>query len=109
MKRVTVLIILIFARPILVEGLYIEYQSVCPFVRIGIPRPLSSQRVCPKGGKGNTRLLGRDGGTNSDDWRESLALFLLCAYYLPSSTEGSVLLYTLQSTHRQKERELITD
>ncbi len=25
----------------------LEYQSVCPCVRIGSPRPLSGKRVCP--------------------------------------------------------------
>ncbi len=27
--------------------LYIEYQSICHFLRIGSPRPLSPKRVCP--------------------------------------------------------------
>ncbi len=41
--------------------LYLEYQSVCPFVQIGFSRPLSLQRVCPPplepngGGGSNTR------------------------------------------------------
>ncbi len=43
--------------------LYLEYQSVCPFVRIGSFRPLSHKRVLPtlwfQGGRDNTRLWER--------------------------------------------------
>jgi hypothetical protein len=61
--------------------LYQEYQSVCPFVRIGSSCPLSRKRVCPqletKGG-GQHSLLGEGaGGANSDERGESLALFIL--------------------------------
>jgi hypothetical protein len=79
-------------------------HSVCPLVRFGTPRPLSRQRVCtsppplePKeggtifpehtchGGSGWGR-----GSTNSDDWRKSLALCLLCASEeLRSETHGT--------------------
>jgi hypothetical protein len=57
--------------------LYLEYQSVCSFVRIAfVPSP-----VCPRPGKrGVQHLLAGEGaeGANSDDWRESLALCILC-------------------------------
>jgi hypothetical protein len=60
-------------------------ECVCPFVRIGSPRPLSHKRVCPppletKGGC-YTRLRGEGaGGANSDDWSESPGtLYTLCA------------------------------
>jgi hypothetical protein len=64
--------------------LYLEYQSVCPFVRIGSTRPLSRKRVCPPSprtkGRRQPSLSGEGaGGANSDDWRESLALCILCA------------------------------
>jgi hypothetical protein len=64
--------------------LFLEYQSICPFVRIGSPRPLSRQRVCPppqnqRVGGGQHSLAGEGaGGADSDDWRESLALCILC-------------------------------
>jgi hypothetical protein len=53
-------------------------QSVAP------PAPLSSNRVCPPplepGGGGDTLLASEGAGeANSDDWRESLALCILCA------------------------------
>jgi hypothetical protein len=39
---------------------YIEYQSVCPFVGIGSPHTISHNRVCPfpwtQGGRSNTPL-----------------------------------------------------
>ncbi len=41
--------------------LYLEYQSVFPFVRNGFPLPLSRKRVCPPRG-GNTRLRVRGPG-----------------------------------------------
>ncbi len=64
--------------------LYREYQSVCSFVRIGSAHPhLPPASVCPlpRGtkGEGQHSLAGEEaGGANSDDWRESLALCLLC-------------------------------
>jgi hypothetical protein len=57
--------------------LYQEYQSVCPFVRIGSPAPFSRKRVYPppppgtNGEGGNTHLWARGGGANSDNWRKS--------------------------------------
>jgi hypothetical protein len=58
------------------------YHSVCSFVGIGTPHPLSRKRVCtppppqPKEGE-HTRLRVRGWGSpNSDDWRKSLALYL---------------------------------
>jgi hypothetical protein len=69
-----------------VEGLYVlylEYQSVCPFVRIG-PPPSSLACECTpppgnKRGEGKKSLAGGGAiGANSDDWRESLALCILC-------------------------------
>ncbi len=41
------------------------YQSVCPFVRIGSPRPLSRKRVCPSHG-----TIGRGGSNTSLGVRE---------------------------------------
>jgi hypothetical protein len=61
--------------------LYPEYHSVCPLVRIGTPPPPSPASECvPPGtnGREHTRLRVRGGGPNSDDWRKSLALCLLC-------------------------------
>ncbi len=62
---------------------YIEYQSVCPFVGIGSPTPSLRKREClslgPKEGGSNTRLGVRVAeGANSDDWTEILALCVLC-------------------------------
>ncbi len=52
-----------------------------PSSELGLPHPLSRKRVCPTP---PTRLwVGGGGGwgsPNSDDWRKSLALYLLCAY-----------------------------
>jgi hypothetical protein len=54
-----------------------------PSLDLGPPHPLSPQRVSshpsppqPKGG--GVHVMGRE-STNSDDWRESLVLCLLCA------------------------------
>ncbi len=57
-----------------------------PSSELGLPNP-SPARKCalppgPKGGGGHTRLRLRGWGSpNSDDWRKSLALCLLCAFY----------------------------
>jgi hypothetical protein len=54
-----------------------ENNSICPFVRIGTPPPPLHPE--PKGG--HTCLWvrrGWGGGPNSDDWRKSLALCVLC-------------------------------
>ncbi len=60
---------------------YIKYQSVCPFFRIGFPHPSPLKRVrLPYGAKGrksNTPLWVTR-GTSSDDWKEGLALCILC-------------------------------
>ncbi len=63
--------------------IYTEHHSVCPFVGIGTPPTTLPQASVPspppKGGGGNTRLwLWGWGSPNSDDWRKSLALCLLC-------------------------------
>jgi hypothetical protein len=63
--------------------LYLENQSLCPFFRIGSPSPLSASEcgplsLEPKGGNTRFRVSGGGGGGNSEDWRESLALCLLC-------------------------------
>jgi hypothetical protein len=65
--------------------IYEEYHSVCPLVGIGtLPTPLlpASVSLPPEtGGRGRTRLQMRGwGSSNSDDWSNSLALCLLCAY-----------------------------
>ncbi len=68
--------------------LYQEYQSVCTFVGIGSPRPLTRKR-------GNTRL--RVGGANSDDLRESLwhsvyFVALCLSSFIPEDKEGDLLI-----------------
>jgi hypothetical protein len=68
--------------------IYLQSTTVyVPSSELGLSHPLSRQRVCPSprnqmGGGGEcTRLRVRGRGTpNSDDWRKSLALCLLCAY-----------------------------
>jgi hypothetical protein len=59
---------------------HLEYLSVCRLVQIGPSHPLSRKRGCPPWTKeGYTRLRVRGwGGPNSDDWRKSLVLCLLC-------------------------------
>ncbi len=63
---------------------YIEYQSVCPFVGIGPPHTHSlaqasvSPPLDPKGRKQHFLAGEVVGGHNSDDWKESLALCILC-------------------------------
>ncbi len=71
----------------------VTYHSVCSLVRFGSAHPLSRKRMCPPESKGgNTpRLWQRP---NSDDGRESLALWLLggkdreSSLYKPRWTEG---------------------
>ncbi len=58
-------------------------HSVCPSLELGLPQPLSRQRVCPtprtKGwGAHWPAAKGVGGSPNADDWRKSLALCLLC-------------------------------
>jgi hypothetical protein len=67
-----------------VEGLYIEYQSVCPFVGIEFPLPPPPQAsVSPpwtqREGEQHSLADEEVGGPNSDNWTESLALCMLCA------------------------------
>ncbi len=64
--------------------IYKEYHCECPLVGIGtLPNPLSPTSVhlpTEPGGRGHTRRGVRGWGSpNSDDWRKSLALCLLCA------------------------------
>jgi hypothetical protein len=71
-----------------VEGLvYLEYHNVCSFERIGSPHPLPGKREClvyvspplgPKGGGTHSLADEEVWGTNSDDWKESLALCIIC-------------------------------
>jgi hypothetical protein len=70
-----------------IEGLqyavvYLEYQSFCSIVGIGSPHlpPLTSECVSLLGPKreGEQHSLAGEGGPNSDDWIESLALCILC-------------------------------
>ncbi len=49
----------------------IEYQSFCPIVCIGSPHPLPPH-LGPRGKHPRLR-----GGPNSDDWTETLALYLV--------------------------------
>ncbi len=61
---------------------YKEYHSVCLLIGIGtLPTPLSRASVPlpPEPRGGHTRLRVRGWGSpNSDDWRKSLSLCLLC-------------------------------
>jgi hypothetical protein len=51
-----------------------------PSLELGLFHPLSRQRVCPSPRGGHTRLQVRGWGSpNTDDWRKSLALCLLCS------------------------------
>jgi hypothetical protein len=77
--------------------LYLEYQSVCPFVRIGPPSP-SPESECvlpppkPKGGGGRHSLGGEgENVANSDDWRESLVLCILCVRFISSMGTSEIL------------------
>ena len=77
--------------------IYIEHHSVCPLVGIGTPPPLLPQASVPSpadqrvGGHTRLRLKGW-GSPNSDDWRKSLALCLLCA--------AADLPYAVQDQHK---------
>jgi hypothetical protein len=67
--------------------IYLEYHSICPFVRIRTPHPLSRKRVPahPRNQRGwgyTLACMVYGGGPNSDDWRKSLALGLLCGQTL---------------------------
>ncbi len=79
-----------------IEGLYIcvylEYQSVCPFVRIGSP-PLSRKQVCPplgtKGREDNTRLRVRG-------WGEPIWTTGEKAWHSVYSVRSNIILVSLQ-------------
>ncbi len=65
-----------------------------PSLELGLPQPLSCKRVCPPPpepkGRGHTRLRLRGWGSpNSDDWRKSLAVCLLCAANIDSAIQGN--------------------
>ncbi len=72
--------------------IFIEHHSVSPLVGIGTPPPLQPQASVPSppdqwvGGHTRLRLKGW-GSPNSDDWRKSLALCLLCGYIYTSVPE----------------------
>ncbi len=80
--------------PYLTKYLYIKITTVyVPSSDLELPQPLSRKRVCPEpsppdqrggGGTVNRLQLKGWGSPNSDDWRKSLALCLLCAlsYYV---------------------------
>jgi hypothetical protein len=51
-----------------------EYQSVCPFGGIGSPHP----RPASECGRATLACRWGAGGPSSDDWKESLALCILC-------------------------------
>jgi hypothetical protein len=57
-----------------------EYQGVCPIVWIGSPTPSPSSECGspPTGPRGGATLacVGRGGGPNSDDWTDTLVLFV---------------------------------
>ncbi len=66
--------------------MYLEYHSVCPLVRIGTTHPLLPQASVSlprnqRGGAHSPAVRGWE-RPNSDDWRKSLALCLLCAFTL---------------------------
>ncbi len=89
---------------------YLEYHSVCPLVEIGTPPPLSRKRVChpppePKGGGGTHAPAGEGmGGPNSDDWRKSLALCLVCVCTVHGIENNSIFsqyIYYLHYVHEK--------
>ncbi len=59
--------------------IYTEYHSVCPLVGIGTAPPPQA-----KGGRAHSPAGEGWGSPNSDDWRKSLALCLLCGYIAKS-------------------------
>ncbi len=70
-----------------------------PSSELGLPRPLSPQRVChppfpnpePGGGGEHTRRRVRGWGSpNSDDWKKSLALCLLCEIICLPAEDGTI-------------------
>ncbi len=68
--------------------IYFQRTTVyVPSSELWLSHPLSSQRVCPspRNQRGGTLAYGWGiwGSPNSDDWRKSLALCLLCGLYAP--------------------------
>jgi hypothetical protein len=60
---------------------FVEYQSVCPFVGIGAPPPRKRERLPPwtqRGEEQHSFAVEGVGGPNSNDWKESLLLCILC-------------------------------
>jgi hypothetical protein len=81
-----------------VDGLYLEYHNVCPLVRIRSAHPFSHKRVqAPP-----PRAAGEGvGGPNSDDWRESMALCLLCDnIYLQCFDDECTLVHCTQTLYK---------
>ena len=72
---------------------FIENRSVCPLVGIGSPHPpLPQTSVSPRNqwGGGHTRLRVMGWGSpNSDYWRKSLALCVLCYQKRPATLNVS--------------------
>ncbi len=64
--------------------MYMEYHSVCPRVGIGIPQtpsecvPIPAEPKLRGGGKAHSPEGEGVGSPNSNDWRKSVALCLLC-------------------------------
>jgi hypothetical protein len=88
--------------PLTTKYVYIKSTTeYVPSSELGLPQPLARQRVCPspQNRGGHTRLRVRGLGTpNSDDWRNSLALGLLCAidlliYFIARNLRTSLSLF----------------
>jgi hypothetical protein len=60
--------------------IYLEYHSICPLVEIVPPSPASECAPPTESKGGDTLACGERGAgsPNSDDWRESLVICLLC-------------------------------
>jgi hypothetical protein len=60
-----------------------------PSSESGTPHPLSRKRVCPPGtkGGGTDSAAGGGGGPNSDNWRKSIGLCLLCGPHAVNEVE----------------------
>ncbi len=78
----------------------VEYQCFFPVVWIESPHLLSRKRVCPPHGPGGTHSLAGEGvgGPNSDDWTETLVLYIVYSFTLPTSVGGGVV--SLKGSHR---------
>ncbi len=64
------------------------------------PHPQARVPPSTKGGRG-VDTLSCGWGANSDDWRKSLALCLLCATYKRNTKSAKwILLYSIQSAHQ---------